>query len=107
MPDIVEEARVTAKGQVTIPKSIRQKLGVSVGESLRFREMGDDIVVERVDPAGHHDPVIADFLDFLERDLSNGLRVKEMTADMAARLNALVVDDDHDLNSPIDGSTCL
>lgn len=31
-------AKVTSKGQITIPKKVRDKIGVSTGESLRFEE---------------------------------------------------------------------
>lgn len=31
-------AKVTSKGQITIPKKVRDKLGVSVGERIQFEE---------------------------------------------------------------------
>lgn len=38
-------ARITAKGQVTIPKAVREALGVHEGDSLVFRVEGDHAVV--------------------------------------------------------------
>jgi AbrB family looped-hinge helix DNA binding protein len=32
---------VTSKGQVTIPKSVRQKLGIRAGTKVQFRVIGD------------------------------------------------------------------
>ncbi|MGH6854160.1 MAG: AbrB/MazE/SpoVT family DNA-binding domain-containing protein [Aestuariivirga sp.] len=37
--------RITSKGQVTIPKAIREKLGVGPGSNVGFAEDGDKIVL--------------------------------------------------------------
>lgn len=42
--------RITSKGQVTIPKDIRDKLGVAPGDEVGFREEGQSIIVEKVAP---------------------------------------------------------
>ena len=39
--------KVTRKGQVTIPKEIREKLGVKSGSSVRFRVTEGKCVVEK------------------------------------------------------------
>ena len=31
-------AKVTSKGQITIPKKVREKIGISPGEELQFEE---------------------------------------------------------------------
>ena len=41
-------ARVTSKGQVTIPKKVREKLGVHPGEELGFEEKDGLLVVSKV-----------------------------------------------------------
>jgi len=39
---------ITAKGQVTLPKSVRERLGVKPGETVDFRVNGQgEVVVER------------------------------------------------------------
>ena len=44
--------RVTAKGQVTIPKAVREKLGVRPGDEIEFvEEDGAVRVRRRIDPA--------------------------------------------------------
>jgi AbrB family looped-hinge helix DNA binding protein len=39
--------RVTSRGQVTIPKDIRDRAGIKPGNEVEFRVDGDTIVVER------------------------------------------------------------
>lgn len=38
--------RMTTKGQVTIPKHIREKLGVEPGDDIGFREEGQVVIIE-------------------------------------------------------------
>ena len=40
-------SRVSEKGQVTIPKRIRERLGIRAGEVLEFDEHPDGVVVAR------------------------------------------------------------
>jgi AbrB family looped-hinge helix DNA binding protein len=37
------EARVDAKGRVTLPKALRQRLGILPGQALLFRVEGEEI----------------------------------------------------------------
>ena len=41
-------ARVTSKGQVTIPKEVRERLGVHPGENVGFEEKDGLLVVSKV-----------------------------------------------------------
>jgi AbrB family looped-hinge helix DNA binding protein len=45
--DIMEATSVTSKGQVTIPKALRQRLGIRQGSRIEFLLVGD-IVEMRV-----------------------------------------------------------
>jgi AbrB family looped-hinge helix DNA binding protein len=38
--------RITSKGQVTIPKHIREKLGVKPGDEVGFREEGQQVILQ-------------------------------------------------------------
>ncbi len=69
MSNIREVATMTAKGQITLPKSVRQALGVDVGAKVAF-ELHEDgqVVVSRADTE-HEDPAIAAFLDLLTGDI--------------------------------------
>ena len=83
MSIINEVATMTAKGQITLPKSIRQALGVDVGARVAF-ELHEDgqVVVSRAD-AEHEDPAIGAFLDLLAADIRAGRHVGAMPADLA------------------------
>lgn len=41
--------RVTEKGQVTIPKELRDALGIGAGTEVEFERADDTIVVRKVD----------------------------------------------------------
>jgi AbrB family looped-hinge helix DNA binding protein len=42
-------ATITSKGQITLPKRIRQRLGVKPGDRVSFRERPDGSVVVEAD----------------------------------------------------------
>ena len=41
-------SKVTSQGQISVPKEVRQKLGIGPGSVLEWEEDGDKIVVRRV-----------------------------------------------------------
>jgi len=45
---VKKEARVTSKGQVTVPREIRRRLGVRAGDRLLFEEDGEGVRVTAV-----------------------------------------------------------
>ena len=42
------EARVTSKGQITIPKKVRDDLGMKAGDRIAFTLLPDGLVLMRV-----------------------------------------------------------
>ncbi len=42
----MELAKVTTKGQITIPKSIREILNLKEGSKILFIQKGDDIIIK-------------------------------------------------------------
>ncbi len=44
----MQQAAITIKGQVTIPASIRKKLGLRRGDYVAFREEGGKIYIQSV-----------------------------------------------------------
>lgn len=44
---IVDESRVTQKGQVTIPAAIRKQLGLMPGDKVRFETDDGDVKITR------------------------------------------------------------
>jgi AbrB family looped-hinge helix DNA binding protein len=45
---IEKQARITSKGQITVPREVRRMLGVSTGDRLLFESDGKDIRVRPV-----------------------------------------------------------
>ena len=43
----IANSRVTAQGQISIPATVRRKLGLGPGSTLEWHEEGDHIVVRR------------------------------------------------------------
>ena len=41
-------AKVTSKGQITLPKEIRERLGVHPGENVGFEEKGGLLIIRKV-----------------------------------------------------------
>ena len=82
MPAIHEVATLTSKGQITLPKPIRQALGVEVGGKIAFDLRGGEVVVTRAE-AEHEDPAIGAFLDLLARDIQAGRHVQSLPEDLA------------------------
>ena len=61
------EARLTSKSQVTVPKDVREALGVGPGGKVRFQVGGDgQVTLVRVDKALALEERKADFLQRLQ-----------------------------------------
>jgi AbrB family looped-hinge helix DNA binding protein len=58
--------RVTEKGQVTIPKNVRRKLGIVPGSEVEF-SLQDDVAILRTAPAPDADREVADFMEHIRR----------------------------------------
>lgn len=98
-------ATLTAKGQITLPKAIRQMLGVTTGSKVAFELRGVDVIVTRV-PSEHEDPAIGAFLSLLEADIRNARHVGALPAALA---EAMLANTGHDveLDEAIDGDVAL
>ena len=72
MAAIREVATITSKGQITLPKTIRQALGVDYGDKVAFDLHGSKIIISRADEAPHEDPAIGAFMALLEADIRSG-----------------------------------
>jgi antitoxin PrlF len=105
---IVEEiCAITAKGQTTVPKAVRQALGVGYGGRIAFRIEGDTVTVRPVDTA-ERDPALAPFLDLLARSIAaQPEALVALTPAFAARLEAATEGVMADLDAPIEGDVAL
>lgn len=103
---IEEFSTITAKGQTTIPKAVRQALGVDYGGKIAFRVDKRGVTVARVD--ADEDPAIDRFLEFVASDIRKRPEaIKALSPDLAARIAALTEGMDIDLDAEIDGDVSL
>ena len=105
---IIEEfSTLTAKGQTTVPKPIRQALSLREGDQIAFRVDAKGVTLRRVDEA-RQDPAIASFLSFLARDIEKSPQnIKAFSPDLPKRIASLVDGIEVDLDAPIDGDVEL
>lgn len=105
MPTIHEVATLTSKGQVTLPKSIRQALGLDTGSKVAFDLRDGKVVVTRAD-APHEDPAIGAFLSLMEAEIQAGRHVRELPREL---VQAMLAETGHavDVDEDIDGEVAL
>lgn len=99
---------ITDKGQTTIPKPIRQALGVGYGGRIAFSlDENNRVFVER-DDANEEDPVLEGFLDLLARDMAARPEAfEEIPPGLRVRMAALTTGSDIDLDAEIEGEVDL
>jgi antitoxin PrlF len=100
MHAIHEVTTLTSKGQITLPKSIRQALGLNTGSKIAFDLHDGQVVVTRAD-AQHEDPAIGAFLNLIARDIEAGRNVHDLPPDLA-RLMREHADHNVSLNEDFD-----
>lgn len=105
MPAIHEIATLTSKGQVTLPKSVRQLLGIDTGGKIAFNVRGGEIVVSRVETT-HEDPAIGAFLGLLEADIRGGRHLSTLPDNLA---QTMLANANHrvNLDDDIDGEVAI
>jgi antitoxin PrlF len=65
---IEEVCTVTAKGQTTVPKAVRQALGIDYGGRIAFRIENGAVTVHAADELDS-DPALGPFPDLLAREI--------------------------------------
>jgi antitoxin PrlF len=105
---VIEEfSTISAKGQTTVPKVIRQALSLNEGDQIAFRIDDKGVTLRRAD-ATREDPAIASFLAFLAKDIETSPQnVKALSPALAERIAALVEGVELDLDAPIEGDVDL
>lgn len=106
MTTIHEVATITSKGQITLPKPIRQALGVDYGGKVAFDLRGSQVIVTRADESAHDDPAIESFLTLLEKDIRSGQRLCALPDDVVKAMLATLTNP-VDLNADIEGDVSL
>ena len=101
-----EISTITSKGQTTVPKAVRQALGVDYGGRIAFRVDGRGVTLARAED--NEDPAIDRFLGFLAEDIkARPEAVKALSPDLAARIAALTTAVPDDLDPEIVGDVSL
>jgi antitoxin PrlF len=108
MPIIEEVATITAKGQTTVPKAVRQALGVGHGDRIAFRVDEHGVTVHRANAEREQDPALESFLNFLARDIErHPERVTAFPPALVQRITELTKGMEVDLDAPIEGDVEL
>lgn len=107
-----EVASVTSKGQVTLPKSIRQLLGVETGDRIAFDVLESKVVVvRRAEDQLHNDPAIVGFLTLLEQGIRSGKSIvalpEGLTRSMLAAAESVSSEPIESLEDEIEGDVAL
>jgi antitoxin PrlF len=99
-----EISTITSKGQTTVPKSVRQALGVQEGDQIAFRVDETGVTLRRAEET-RDDPAIASFLSFLSRDIeANPDKLQAFPPQLAKHIASLVKGIEFDPDAPIDGA---
>ncbi len=106
MPAIHEVATITSKGQITLPKPIRQALGVDYGGKVAFDLRGSQVIVTRADESSHEDPAIGTFLTLLEKDIRTGQHLCALPDSLVQAMLATLTQP-VDLDAEIEGDVAL
>jgi antitoxin PrlF len=97
-----EISTISSKGQTTVPKAIRQALGVSEGDQIAFRVDEHGVTLRRANE--DRDPAIASFLSFLSTDMqAHPERLSALTPELARHIAALTEGIEFDPDAAIDG----
>jgi len=110
MPVVEEVCTITAKGQTTVPKAVRQALGVGYGGRIAFRVEEGSVTVHALQDEDSADPALAPFLALLETDMTArpADAVRSLPAAMVSRIEALTDRvGEVDLDAPIEGDVSL
>lgn len=100
-------ATVTSKGQFTLPKPIREALGLTTGERVicTLDTVKGEIMQVRKQTPDHEDPAIAAFLGLLEKDIAAG-ELYALPPDLENRMR-IAAAEDIDLDENIEGDVAL
>lgn len=85
--EIEEVSTITSKGQTTVPKAVRERLGLGSGSAVRWVVRAGEVVLQPAE--ANEDPAIGALLELLARDVAAG-SVSPMPQDLLERAQALV-----------------
>ncbi len=103
---IEETSKITAKGQTTVPKAVRQALGVDYGGKIVFRVENGHVTLSNPS-VEHRDPALGSFLKLLEADIAAARNVRDLPKETVASLRRVRKQVDVDLEEPQGGEVDL
>jgi antitoxin PrlF len=93
---------LTDRYQTTIPKGVRDALGLRRGDHIAYELSGGQVVLRRSVADGVEDPALLGFLDLLERDIAaHPERLQPVLTDLVERARELVQGIDIDLDAAL------
>jgi len=105
---IEEKSTLTSKGQTTVPKAVRQALGVRSGDRIAFRVDESGRVSLARDEAPDEQSAVDAFLAFLSNDIKRRPeKVAPMPDAAARRMRELTDGVDVDLDADLGDATTL
>lgn len=110
MATILERiSTITDKAQITLPKDVRQALGVSRGDRITWRVEDSKVSVHRADEQDvEFDPVLGEFLSFVAKDMKNRPQsIAALTPALVARIAGLIEGVTFDPDEEIEGDVAL
>ena len=86
------ESTLTDRYQTTVPETVRRALKLGKRDKIHYAiRPGGEVVLTRVDASEEDDPVLAQFLGFLARDIaSHPERLQAIDANLVRRIHSLV-----------------
>ena len=107
MSTLIEKtSTITAKGQTTVPKAVRQALGVGLGGKITYR-IEDGLVTVHNPEAEHRDPALAAYLALIEKDIATGRNLGDLPAGLGAALQRAGKEIPVDLDEALEGEVAL
>jgi antitoxin PrlF len=103
---IEETSTITAKGQTTVPKAVRQALGIDCDGKIAYRIEDGKVTVHNPE-ADHRDPALAARHRFLENDIAAGRNLRDLPAVIATALRRAVKEVRVDLDERLEGEATL
>ncbi len=97
------ESTLTDRYQTTIPKVVRETLGLGKGDRLKYSIDAGKVSIVRADVEEENDPILEEFLDFLAWDMKeHPKRIQAIDSHFAQRITSLVQDVEIDLDQPLE-----
>jgi antitoxin PrlF len=107
MPAIIEEiSTITAKGQTTVPKAVRQVLGIDYGGRIAYRIENGRVTVHNPETE-NRDPALVAFLALIEKDIAAGRNIKNLPAGVLSALRRAMAEVPVDLDGKVEGEVAL